>query len=113
MLLAVGFWVSSGSAAASCGDYVTILGSPTAHGTEPMGHSMPSVPCHGPGCSAAPTSQPMPLATPPTAELGAKEVAARSLHESTDSGEPRHANNLSDDGRPVSRPSAPFHPPRV
>lgn len=113
ILLAVGFWVSTGTAAASCGDYVIIDGQPAAHGTNPTGHpASPGRPCHGPNCTAAPAPAPVPMTAPPPVEPGAKEVAARVADETADVHSDCGRASLDADGRPISRPSSPYHPPR-
>ena len=77
VLVAAGLTLAPGSASASCGDYVTVVGQTDA------GHETgaPRSPCTGPGCSNRPMTPILPLSTPVTSTAQAKELAARTAVE--------------------------------
>lgn len=114
LLVAVALVGSAGTAAAGCGDYVTVL---NADGStremadhDPVGAARR--PCHGPNCSA---QKPLPT-TPVTVPLAPASTGL----DSALVGVTPDLTNKSRSGFPfdpscgptVSRPSAPFHPPR-
>ena len=114
LLAAVALLGSAGTASAGCGDYVTVL---TADGSvrqaadhDPAGAARR--PCHGPNCSAqkplptAPVTVPLAQA-PSSLESALAATTADRTHKSR-SGFPFDPSC----GPTVSRPSAPFHPPR-
>ena len=114
LLAAVALLGSAGTAAAGCGDYVTVLNADgsintmTDHG--PAGAARR--PCHGPNCSAqkplptAPVT--VPLAQASTGLESALAATTADLTHKSRSGFPFDPSC----GPTVSRPSAPFHPPR-
>jgi hypothetical protein len=111
LLVAVALIGSAGTAAAGCGDHVTILnddGSEAGH--QPAGSNRP--PCHGPNCSAQkplPTA-PVTVPLPPLAAGLESALTNATTHPGTKSrsGFPFDPSC----GPPVHRPAAPFHPPR-
>jgi hypothetical protein len=100
------------SAAAGCGDYVTILGPdgklqmPAGHGNEPT-----KAPCHGPNCSGAPKA---PAPIPPAPTSPAPVVKALVPLADGQPGDPgRGRLPPPPDGSPVRLTSFIFHPPRA
>jgi hypothetical protein len=114
---------SSGTARAGCGDHVRVLDSSstsfTADGT-PGGRSTatddhqgrPFLPCHGPDCSANPTTPVLPVGVSPVGSADTKCSAARGI-EAVDDG-PCCGWNRPIDGqeREISRTNPIFHPPQ-
>jgi hypothetical protein len=94
------------SARAACGDYVTVIG---AH--RPADVPLPAPPCHGPGCSRAPT-QAAPVSAPKLAEPPAPVGLADRNPVPPRPGHHRHGSvkSLSPSSR---HPSDIFHPPRA
>src|SRR6478672_6537113 len=72
-LVLAGIALTPGTAAASCGSYVTIMGHADASGPSPVA---PVVPCHGPGCSKAPAAPAVPLTAPISSARGAEHPTA-------------------------------------
>jgi hypothetical protein len=99
------------SAAAGCGDYVTILG-PDGRPQVPAGHDMPTKgPCQGPNCSGGPKA-PAPIPPAPTSPA----PVVKGLAPLAD-GHPALAGSgflpPPTDGTPVRLASSVFHPPRA
>jgi hypothetical protein len=109
LLLAAGVACAGGSARAGCGDYLTI-GTPRISHDIPL--ELPTHPCDGPNCSAAPVPTPVPMTGPAPAPSSAKDSASGSQFATdpflTGDGFARPASN----GRAVLRPTSVFHPPR-
>jgi hypothetical protein len=106
LLLAAGVAFASGSAQATCGDYLTIEGKQ---------HAMPSgpaKPCHGPNCTADPNPTPVPMTAPAPAPSEGKDSAAGLQlvgdHLPPAAGFGRPAS----DGDSIHVPRSVFHPPR-
>jgi hypothetical protein len=105
-LLALGLLGPAGRAEAACGDYVAIDGRAADHPAPPPGE-----PCHGPDCTARQSPPPTPLVPPTSPNPLPKDLAAAAATPDL----PTPAFDSPTDppaGRPVRRPSAPFHPPR-
>lgn len=103
---------SGGTAQASCGDYLTIHGEPTAsHDGSPV--SLPKKPCHGPNCSVSPAPPESPLNTTSTKTLAPeRDPAALGLHEAAKLEDHNLSRRPRSESGTISRPSVPFHPPK-
>ena len=97
-------------ASAQCGNYVTILGSPSASQQMPDEH-MPKAPCNGPGCSQLPSVPFTPLPAPIVTNVESKACVDFLGQPPQSAGE--RANPDANSDRPVRMSNSIFHPPRV
>ncbi len=114
LLVAAALVGSAGSANAGCGDYLTVLNADGSaqnmadHDPADAAHR----PCHGPNCSAQKPLPTAPVTVPLASPTGGVESA---LADSTTNSCDKSRSGFPFDpscGPTVSRPSAPFHPPR-
>jgi hypothetical protein len=109
MLLFAAVALSPSTAAAGCGNYVSILDGKI----DPMsGHHGPEAPCHGPGCSNHPPAPLAPVPPPPTSP--SPDPKGLITETGNDSGTDSTTRaNFESDGAPVHHPRSIFHPPRL
>lgn len=113
VLAAVGLLAAPDRAAAGCDDYVSVA--PDTSDDPAAGHNAPAgpaAPCHGPGCSNAP-SHPAPLSAPVTAPTETDPWAAGLRDEPDPADATTRRLRPADDGRTVHFPRPIFHPPRA
>src|SRR5215218_1784280 len=102
--------LAPGTAAASCGSYVTIQGHTDAGAPAP---NPPAVPCHGPGCSKAPASPALPLTAPVRSSTDSDQPSAHSDSSADPTAGPGWRQFQPVDSHPVPVASSIFHPPRA
>jgi hypothetical protein len=112
VLVAAALVWSAGAASAGCGDYITVLNADGSVAGHPQQHQPPSVPCHGPNCSARQPLPVVPVTVPHGKFGGAEELAATLVVEEELPLSFASRVPLGSSGRPVRRTAAPFHPPR-
>jgi hypothetical protein len=112
MLPAVALLCCTQSAAAGCGDYLTII-DPDGKIQSPVGHDNAPVkaPCHGPNCSASPKA---PAPIPPSLTSPGPVVKAMVEVSREQPGSPGYDGlTPPTDGSPTRLTSSIFHPPRA
>jgi hypothetical protein len=109
-LVVAGFAFAPGSAAASCGDYVHVQTTSPAHNDAPV---QPQPPCHGPGCSKAPTAPPVPLTAPVPSSSETDQSSVVLESGSDDRPGSGWAATRAADTYPIRLTSSIFHPPRA
>lgn len=100
--------LAPGAAAASCGDYVTVVDRLDGDGPT---HPLPPAPC--PGCSKAPAPPAAPLTAPTTGVSDSDHPTAAAEPGPAHGSASRWAVGRQFECRPIRPAGSIFHPPRV